>query len=164
MSFLIVPPTLSNFSVPKQVLEDTWALLREPGEERLEAIVLWLGGVLDSRRAEILAAYRPEQVAYRSELGLAVEIPQAALTALVAALPEGVHPLVRVHSHPTHAYHSPVDDRNMVIGHVGALSVVVPDFAAGLASLEGCSVNRLDADGRWTELGPAQTEACLVVS
>jgi len=163
VSSLIVPPTLRRFHVPREVVEDTWALLREPGEEGLEGVVMWPGRVLDAMTAEILMAYRPTQVAYRSEHGVAVEIPQEALTALVAGLPDGVHLLARVHTHPGNAYHSTVDDGNMVIGHVGAVSVVVPDFAAGPPLLESCSVNRLGADGRWVELDRAQARDCLSV-
>jgi proteasome lid subunit RPN8/RPN11 len=161
MSSLTVPPTLRHLNVPRHVLEETWALLREPGEQGLEGTVLWPGRVLDATTGEVLAAYRPTQVAYRSEHGVAVEIPQEALTDLIAALPDGVHLLARVHTHPGKAYHSRVDDGNMVIGHIGAVSVVVPDFAAGPPSLDGCSVNRLGADGRWVELDPVHARDCL---
>lgn len=156
-----MPPTLRQLQVPRDVLEQTWTLLQEPGEQGLEGVVLWPGRVLDATTGQILAAYRPTQVAYRSELGVAVEIPQEALTELIAALPDGVHLLARVHTHPGVAYHSSVDDSNMVIGHVGAISVVVPHFAVGPATLESCSVNRLGADGRWVELDRDQARECL---
>ena len=48
----------------------------------------------------MLAAIRPAQVAYRGPDGFAVEVPQDVLTQPVAALPEGIYVLVRVHHTP----------------------------------------------------------------
>jgi hypothetical protein len=41
----------------------------------------------------------------------------------------------------------------MIIGHPGAISIVVPDFAAEAIELVRCSVNELQRDGSWRELG-----------
>jgi proteasome lid subunit RPN8/RPN11 len=163
MSYLIVPPTLYLLAIPRAVLCDTWELLRGPGGEGLEATVLWPGRVLDDTRGEVLSAYRPEQIAYRSALGLSVAIPPEALTDLVTSLPLGIHFLARVHTHPGVAYHSEVDDGNLIIGHVGAISIVVPDFAVGPPSLDDCSINRLAGDGSWRELSEEETSRCLQV-
>lgn len=76
----------------------------------------------------------------------------------MSALGPGQFVLARVHTHPTAAYHSHVDDQNLIIGHVGAISVVVPDFAAAPAvDLTDCSVNELQPDGTWRELRPHET-------
>lgn len=158
-----VPPTIERYELSHHVLDDTWEMLAEPGRDRVEAVVLWLGCVPEDTRGEVLAAIRPEQVAYRSPDGLAVEVPQEVLTQLVATLPEGIHVLVRVHSHPTDAYHSTTDDRNMIIGHVGAVSIVVPRFATGTVDLRTCSVNILGRDGRWRELTQDEIDATFDV-
>lgn len=152
MSLDHVPATIRRYDLPRGVLQETWELLREGGREGVEAVVLWLGRVPEATRAVVLAAFSPPQIAYRSEGGLAVEVPQEALTQLIGALPAGVHVLVRVHSHAGAAYHSALDDTNMLIAHEGAVSVVVPDFAAGNPDLVRCSVNVLGRDGRWGEL------------
>jgi hypothetical protein len=159
-----VPASVRSYSVPQQVLDETWQFLRDVGEEGLEAVVLWLGQVPDRARGEILAALTPPQVAYRSADGLAVEVPQDVLTNLIGALPARVHILVRVHSHATEAYHSQLDDTNMLIAHEGAVSIVVPDFAVGAADLRRCSVNVLGSDGRWSELSSREVEARFIVT
>ena len=147
-----LPTSTTIYRLTQAILDETWQMLRGPGEEQLEAVVLWLGQVHQSDRAEVLAPLFPPQVAYRSLDGLAVEIPQDVLTELIGALPAGVQILARVHSHPTEAYHSPLDDCNMVIGHEGAISIVVPRFATGPARLCDCSINQLKRDGDWREL------------
>jgi hypothetical protein len=158
-----VPPTLAECRVPQHVLHETWMFLRERGREHLEGVVLWVGVVNDAEHADVLAQIAPAQVAYRSEQGLSVAIPQQELSKLIAALPEKVHILARVHSHGEEAYHSPLDDTNMVISHQGAISIVVSDFAAGAPSLLACSVNRLAADGSWRELERAAVQELFTV-
>jgi hypothetical protein len=164
MTLAHVPPTLREYQVPQAVLDQTWEFLRERGREEVEGVVLWLGTVADPEHASVLAAMPPAQIAYRSEEGLSVAIPQDELSALIGALPHGVHVLARVHSHGDEAYHSQLDDTNMVIAHQGAISIVVPGFAAGPVSLLACSVNELLADGSWRELTPHAASALLVIA
>jgi hypothetical protein len=150
-----IPPTLTTYTVSSTVLQETWDFLRERGGKEVEAVVLWAGIVNDASTATVLAAIPPAQIAYRSEEGLAVEVPQEALSKLLVALPLGVHILVRVHSHPTDAFHSTLDDTNMLISHDRAISIVVPDFARGPVALSSCSVNELRNPGGWIELSAA---------
>jgi hypothetical protein len=164
MTLSYVPPTLRQYRVPREALEDTWEFLRERGRIGVEGVVLWVGEVLDEERAVVVVAVPPRQLAYRGEDGLAVEIPQDALTELIGALPLGVHVLARVHSHSMAAYHSSLDDTNMVISHAGAISIVVPDFANGPVGLVGCSVNELGADGGWRELSAKTVSERFVVA
>lgn len=147
-----VPETLRNYVVPAHVLSETRDLLAEPGAEQMEAIVVWIGTIENDTRAQIVAAVRPGQIAYRSSTGCAVEVPQDALTELISVLPIGHVVLARLHTHPGEAYHSEVDDRNMLIAHRGAISIVVPDFARRPLDLNACSINELHPDGRWVEL------------
>lgn len=155
MTYLKIPPTLRNYIVPQHVLEQTREFLRSRGDQGVEGVVLWLGEIVDDEMGLVLAAYIPKQVGYRSELGVAVEVTQEGLTRLIADLPEGVFVLVRVHSHPTDAFHSDLDNDNMLISHANAISVVVPDFARDPIVLERCSVNELRQDTGWVELDPA---------
>lgn len=153
-----VPPTLCTYTVPRRVLEETRELLRGPGRDGFEAVVLWVGIVEDELAATVRAPVRPGQTAYRSDQGCAVEVPPDALSALISALPPGVFVLARLHTHPDEAYHSPVDDTNMLIAHEGALSIVVPDFAAAPLDLRACSVNELRAGTGWRELDVDEVE------
>jgi hypothetical protein len=158
-----VPPTLRRFLIPASVLVDSQQMLRERGELGLEAVVLWIGELLDATTADILAAVRPGQIAYRGEEGCAVEVPPEALSELVAALPRGVFVLARLHTHPGVAYHSEVDDTNMLISHDRAISIVVPHFARAQLDLSSCSVNELRHGQGWVELSPAEVAERFVV-
>lgn len=160
---MIVPPTLRRFTLPASVLADSAVLLRESGRDGFEAIVVWVGRPLDGERAEILGAMRPRQIARRSELGVSVEVPPDALSELIEALPAETAILARLHTHPGRPYHSDLDDTNMLIAHQGAISIVVPDFAAEPIELSRCSVNILDHEQGWRELGSAEVARRFIV-
>lgn len=147
-----IPATLHRYLVPAQVLQDSRRLLRDGGRQGLETVVVWVGYVIDETTAAVMAAIRPGQVAYRGDDGCAVEVPPEALSELIAALPDGMFVLARLHTHPTVAYHSPVDDTNMLISHNHAISIVVPFFAADPLDLLRCSVNELVHGHGWAEL------------
>jgi hypothetical protein len=152
----MVPPTLRRYVLAPSVLEDTYQLLHERGQQGLEAVVVWIGGIVDSENAKIVGVIRPGQVAYAGEDGCAVEVPPDALSELISMLPEDLFVLARVHTHPGAAYHSPVDDTNMLISHNGAISIVVPNFAQEPVRLENCSVNVLRHGIGWVELPAAE--------
>jgi hypothetical protein len=160
---LILPPTLRNYVVPWSVVERTQAFLFARGRNGGEAVVVWLGRVLDDLAAEVTQAYAPEQIARRSEYGVSVEVTQEGLTHLITSLPAGVFVLCRVHSHPGEAYHSDVDDLNMLISHQGAISIVVPDFAREPIDLARCSVNELRHGKGWRELAAEDVRARFTV-
>lgn len=159
-----VPPTLCTYTIPRPVLQETHELLRGPGLRGFEAVVLWVGTVDDETSATIRAAVRPGQKAYRSDQGCAVEVPPDALSALISALPPGVFVLARLHTHPGEAYHSPVDDTNMLIAHEGALSIVIPNFATAPLDLRACSVNELRSRSGWRELDADEVARRFVLS
>ena len=163
MRFEVVPATLRTYRVPGRVLERTAVFLRERGARGAEGVVLWLGEPISDESAEILGAYVPEQVAYVTERGVAVEVTRDGLTRLIASLPSGVFVLVRVHAHPEDAYHSELDDQNMLISHPGAISIVVPYFADGPLDLSRCSVNELVHGEGWRELSPTEVAARFLV-
>ena len=83
-----------------------------------------------------------------------VEVTRKGKLELAAALePDEIY-VARIHSHPGAAFHSATDDRNPSLTYEGALSIVVPNFGAGLASgLEDSAVYRR-SDRRWVELPP----------
>jgi proteasome lid subunit RPN8/RPN11 len=159
-----VPPTLRRYLVAQPVLDETWSLLRAAGDAGFESTVVWLGSMKDPETAEVLAAVRPRQVAYRTFEGVSVEVPQDALTELISALPARVHVLARIHSHPGGAYHSSLDDTNMLISHEGAVSIVVPDFARGHPNLLDCSVNELLHPAGWRELSREEVGERFVIA
>ncbi len=106
----------------------------------------------------------PDQRAQVGPFGCSVEVTESGKTQLAAALGPDELYLVRVHSHPVEAFHSPTDDTNPALTHSGALSVVVPYFGLGLRRGVGaCAVFRLE-EQRWVELpqGPVRDRWLVV--
>lgn len=153
---------LTTFRVPLHVLEESRLLLSEPGLEGLEAVVLWIGRKASEGLVEILSVHMPEQLAIRTEFGVAVTVVEHALSTLIATLPAGMFVPIRLHTHPGEAYHSSTDDDNMLLSHRGAISIVVPCFAREQIELSRCSVNELDHHHRWRELDRREVEARFI--
>jgi hypothetical protein len=154
---------MSRFSIPTDVMVQTWDLLRRPGFEGLEAAAVWIGRRLPGGDVEIFDVNMPEQLAYRSEFGVAVTILDEALSRLIATLPLECFVPIRLHTHPGPAYHSDTDDQNMLLSHMGAISIVIPDFARDEIDLCSCSVNELNESHHWRELSPDEVKARFIV-
>ena len=72
----------------------------------------------------------------------------------------------QVHSHPFGAFHSKTDDAWAIARHVGALSLVVPDFALKTSSvnfMEDAKLFRLTPENRWREVPNGEIEQWLVI-
>jgi hypothetical protein len=161
--FLVIPLTLRRLVVTRSLVEDTRVLLARSGERGFEATTLWLGPVLSEVEARVEEVYFPQQIVYRTEYGLAVEIPVDEWTELALRLPPGRFVLAKLHTHAGLAYHSDVDAENPYLCHEGAVSITVPDFAReSLGGLEECSVNVL-RQGRWRELSMAESKQTIIV-
>jgi hypothetical protein len=141
-----------NFRVNHSVVDETGEALAEIGRHGVEGVVVWIGREAVDGEVEILRAVVPTQVAFRSEDGLAVMIPDWAVSELIHDLEEGTFIPIRVHSHPCDAYHSSTDDLNRLLSHRGAISIVVPNFARSRMTLTDCSINELGDDFRWRQL------------
>jgi hypothetical protein len=163
MTRLQIPPTLERFTIPRSVMTATAEFLQDRGKAGVEGTVLWLGEVISDIEAKITEPYVPEQVAYRTPHGLAVEVTRRGLNDLIRWLANGVFVLARVHSHGEEAYHSETDDQNMIISHEGAISIVVPNFAAHGLDLADCSVNLLRPGQGWIELSADEVRLRLQV-
>jgi hypothetical protein len=61
---------------------------------------------------------------------------------------------IQVHTHPGSTFHSSRDDGMALIYVPGFLSLVIPNFGLGEASLEGSYLTVLDDSGHWQELDP----------
>lgn len=153
----------ASYTVPRAVIDATGVALRAAGEERLEGVVLWIGRPT-AEHVEIVTEFVPPQIAYRSEEGVAVQIPDDVIAEIITALPAGYAISARVHSHPASAYHSDVDDLNAILSHQGAISIVVPNFARDPIELERCSINERDERHRWRELPVSETHQRFLVS
>lgn len=135
--------------------------LREAGALYQECVVLWLGRP-SAQGIEVVSVYRPQQRAAADMF----HIPPESMAALRATLRrERVMVAAQVHSHPREAFHSLADDRWAIVRHVGALSLVVPEFAAHTrvdTFLEHTKVFRFSPSAHWHEVPAAEVgSTCL---
>ena len=149
---------------PPTVLATTLAHLREAGKRRCECIVLWLGrpanGVIRVEEAYVPFHEAREDMFY---------IPRESMTSLHAHLrKQRLMVAAQVHSHPREAFHSVADDRWAIIRHEGALSLVLPYFAAGTTLLNfsnEAKVYRFSDSAEWVEVSQSDVVSrCLKVS
>jgi proteasome lid subunit RPN8/RPN11 len=139
----------------------TLAHLREAGTRSQECVVLWLGRP-SAQGIEVVTAYRPQQRAAADMF----HIPPDSMGTLRAILRrERVTVAAQVHSHPNEAFHSRADDRWAIVRHVGALSLVVPYFAAHTrveTFLEHTKVFQFSTSAHWREVPAAEVGSkCL---
>ena len=140
---------------------DTLAYLREAGTRSHECVVLWLGRP-SAQGIEVVSVYRPQQEAAADMF----HIPPQSMAALRATLRrDRVMVAAQVHSHPQEAFHSRADDHWAIVRHVGALSLVVPEFAARTSTalfLAHTKVFRFSSSAQWCEVPANQINAtCL---
>jgi hypothetical protein len=141
--------TVETVLLPQSVTAGTHAHLRSAGRRGLEGMALW-AGVQDDRMFEVREVIAPRQQGIRSDHGLAVVVDGSELHRINLHLyRSGLRLLAQIHSHPTEAYHSAMDDEYAIATALGSFSLVVPDFAREALRLERCAVYRLTARPWW---------------
>ena len=145
---------IRSFVVPADVVLGTAEFLREVGRHGAEGFVLWCGRKEAPERFRFTSAYIPEQRAYQTEDGLLVVVEGEALFRVNKELYERGEILGgQVHTHPTSAYHSDTDDHYPLVTLVGALSLVIPNFAREAPEdRSNWAYYRLQDYGRWMPL------------
>lgn len=124
---------------------------RKSGSRGCEGIVLWLARRQDDRQIVELV-YEPIHEAAADFF----RIPPKGMQELMGVLDEkGLRVAAQVHSHPGRAFHSLADDKWAIVRHQGALSIVLPWFAARTTTetfLDDAAVFELDNRNRWCEV------------
>ena len=153
-------------SIPIGIARRTHAHLRDAGGRGLEGMALW-AGVQTGSAFRIEEVIVPEQKGIRSDHGLAVVVPGGELQRINLHLyRSGLRLLAQIHSHPTNAFHSPMDDDFAIATALGSFSLVVPDFARAPFAIASFATYRLaerpwwrsDKRPRWTPV-PATAAA-----
>lgn len=146
-----------TFVIPGAVLAETISFLRKAGTRGNEAFVLWSGILTGPRSFRFASVLIPEQRAMETEHGLLVTVEGEALFQVNKAVHERHEILAaQVHTHPTSAYHSTTDDTFPLVTLVGALSIVLPDFARKAPrDIDRWAWYRLSRGAKWE---PASTD------
>lgn len=146
--------------VPRSVIAITLTAFQAAGASRRECVVLWLGRRTHSE-ISVVQAYVPDQVAQEDFF----KIPRASMAALFQVLRDGeLMVAAQVHTHPRDAFHSAADDRWAIVRHVGALSLVLPNFAQKTSVdsfLNEAAVFRLSDRNEWELVAEPVVASCL---
>ncbi|KUR78070.1 Mov34/MPN/PAD-1 family protein [Novosphingobium sp. FSW06-99] len=140
---------VSSVGVPKPVADATHAALFAAGRRGLEGMALW-AGTQDGTAFHVREAIVPQQKGIRSDHGLAVMVDAPELQRINLHLYQAeLRLLAQIHSHPTHAFHSEMDDEYAITTALGSFSIVVPDFAVDPFSIARCATYRLSPRPWW---------------
>ena len=137
------------------IVSQTLSCLQAGGADNCETVVLWLG-----RRSKgdqvVVEVFRPQQ---NVDVDL-FHIPPEGMRSLLAHLRDRrLQILAQVHSHPRLAFHSKADDEWAIVRHLGAISIVIPWFAARTTTsslLRDAAAFELDDNNEWKQV-PAGT-------
>jgi hypothetical protein len=152
--------SIREFIVPADLCDLTDAKLREAGLDGNERFVL-LSGIVQDDCLVVQTLHCPRQTAFKSGRGLCVRVEAAELHRLNVWLYDNSERLaIQVHSHPTAAFHSEIDDTYPMVTTLGGLSLVVPDFARYGVRGPDTALFRLSAVG-WQEILPADAQSVL---
>ena len=125
--------TRLSWRIPKKIIDNTSRALTS---RQLEVFVLWTAPIETKNNVcEIKRLIVPRQDADVGSLGAYVHIASKELSRIVFDnYRHGERSVVQIHTHPSHNVDMSVLDRKWeVISHVGALSIIVPNY--GKASL-----------------------------
>jgi hypothetical protein len=143
---------LTVLNVNPNVVATTLDHFRQMGARGSEGLAVWAGPSSDSTEWRATHAIIPKQTGIRSEHGIAVTISGDELHKLNVFLYKNRLRLIsQVHSHPTHAFHSEMDDAYAIATELGSFSIVVPYFAMHQDDMSNSAVYRL-LPRRWWEL------------
>jgi hypothetical protein len=135
--------------VARHVVAETIEELRQGGHARTERFVLWLARKTDSHLL-IHEFYVPQYEASSDYF----HIGRPAMARLMEHLRTRELMIgAQLHTHPQEAFHSLADDRWAIVRHVGALSIVLPDFGRTI------TVENLFSEGKVFTLSPSNNWA-----
>lgn len=148
----------------RQVLLDTFTVLRRGGLRGEERVALWLASAAPRSPAPIVEIYEPAQVADVDYF----HIPPSSMRSLMDHLRLTRRRVVaQIHTHPGRAFHSEADAEWAIIRHVGALSLVLPYFAESTTPenfLNEVMTYEYDATGHWAHRPNCGSNACVRVA
>ena len=138
-----------TYVVPMGILRSSADALRSLSGGVRESVVLWIG-TERAHKALVQRILVPQQLASPKHFEVTLDERVRIIQELGTS---GKKVLAQLHTHPGRAFHSCADDRLALPRHTGAISIVVPNFAADWkGDLRQASVNCHLGKGVWSEL------------
>lgn len=128
-------------SIPDKIWKQSLLSLSHYRQYNSEGLVYW-GGIIGADGSTLVTSlFRVNH----TPQGRRVKPENMTVKQLLRCLQARDEKLVaQVHSHPGAAFHSPGDDVLAISFHPGLISIVVPNFAAGVTSVQECAVYEYD--------------------
>lgn len=143
---------IERFEFEEKCLKEAYAFLREAGNDSFEAVALFAGEV-GTNIVKVTQSICPLQESSRSQFGLMYTVEGEELYRINRWLYKNKLKLIaQIHSHPTEAYHSEMDDAFPIVTIKGGLSIVVPNFAQDNFNHLDWAYYRLDEHEIWSEM------------
>lgn len=155
---------IENVRVPLSQANKAHEFLRQVGlRDSAEAVALW-AGTIEGTIFHVNQTIIPEQTPHRTPTGLCYTVSSEELHRTNVWLYEhGVRIIAQLHSHPSDAFHSELDDALPLATTAGCFSLVIPDFARHPFSLERCATYRLMPGRGWEELAPSEAARLITI-
>ena len=136
-----------RYRIPSALVAETFDHFRRCGQGERECQLVWTS-----------AWERPESISrvvhpcHRSHSG-GFELDGPWLNTFWLELSRNQHGIrFQVHTHPSEAFHSAVDDRFPIIHSVGFLSLVIPNFGLGQVGFNGAYLAEIQPNGAWCQI------------
>jgi len=154
---------VTEVTVPKSAVARMHTFLAEAGRAGCEGFTAW-AGVQEGSRFVVHETVIPRQKAIQNNSGICVIIDAHELFLMNRYLYEKRLTLIaQIHSHPTEAFHSELDDEIPIATTQGCVSIVVPDFARYPFSIGNCAVFRLSTQSLWEEMSAAEAFSLIKI-
>lgn len=155
---------IDKITINNGILTKAFDFLNHVGEKNIEAVALF-AGFEEGSTFHIKEVIIPEQSSYNLEQGLMYAVEGVELHRINVWLNENQMKLIaQIHSHPNEAYHSAVDDRFPIVDTYGGVSIVVPDFATGIISLNDWAIYRLSLNKTWDKLTNQEVDTLFKIT
>jgi len=133
------------------VLEGSFEQLRKCGARRAECVVYWCASL--NQPDLLIGVVHPE---HHARYG-GYQVDSAWVNQFFLDLRRTRQTVrAQVHTHPGTAGHSEIDDHFSLAPADGFLSLVIPYFATGQATLSGAALVQMQPDGSWAQLSPEE--------
>ena len=135
----------AQVTLTHNVLKQTFSFLQRYGEQGLESHALWVGHLSD-RSFSVAEAWFPEQ----KNTCVSYEVSEEEEFNINKRLHDnGLVAMCQIHTHPSSAFHSSIDDEGSALSLPGSLSIVIPDY--GFIELEQLDLWKVYAlvEGSW---------------
>jgi hypothetical protein len=136
-------------TLARGIVASTFGKFRRCGQGRDECVIYWTGpretpGAVDDA---VLPRHRAGSDWYETD-------PAWVTSFFLELRRNGRTARAQVHTHPTAAWHSCIDDRYPLAPSPGFCSLVIPRFGTGPVGLDDSYLAIVGSDGAWVERDP----------